>query len=63
MTSDLTPRQRSVPDFIVAFQKEHLMAPTEREICAHLGLRGPAGIHRILGVLKEKGHIISEPAE
>ncbi len=39
------------------------MAPTVREICAHLGLSGPAGIHRILGVLKEKGYIISEPGK
>ena len=54
MTSDLTPRQRSVLDFIVAFQQEHRMAPTVREICAHLGLSGPAGIHRILGVLKKR---------
>ena len=63
MTSDLTPRQKSVMDFIVAFQQEHLMAPTVREICAHLGLRGPAGIHRILGVLKGKGFLISEPGK
>ncbi len=60
MTSDLTPRQKSVLDFIVVFQQEQRMAPTVREICAHLGLRGPAGIHRILGVLKEKGYLISE---
>ena len=39
------------------------MAPTVREICAHLGLRGPAGIHRILGVLKDQGYIISEPGK
>ena len=63
MTSDLTSRQRSVLDFIIAFQQEHRMAPTVREICAHLGLRGPAGIHRILGVLKEKGYLISEPGK
>jgi repressor LexA len=60
MTSNLTPRQKSVLDFIIAFQQEHRMAPTVRETCAHLGLSGPAGIHRILGVLKEKGYIISE---
>ena len=63
MTSDLTPRQQSVLDFVIAFQREHRMAPTVREICAHLGLRGPAGIHRILGVLKDQGYIISEPGK
>jgi repressor LexA len=63
MTSNLTPRQKSVLDFITAFQQEHRMAPTVREICAHLGLRGPAGIHRLLGVLKDQGYIISEPGK
>ena len=29
--------------------------PTVREICDHFGLTGPAGIHRILHVLVEKG--------
>lgn len=55
MTSDLTPRQKSVLDFIIAFQQTHRMAPTVREICAHLDLSGPAGIHRILEVLKGQG--------
>ena len=39
------------------------MAPTVREICAHLGLSGPAGIHRILDILKEKGYILAEPGK
>ena len=63
MTSDLTPRQRSVLEYIIAFQQEHRMAPTVREICAHLGLSGPAGIHRILSVLKDKGYILAEPGK
>jgi repressor LexA len=61
MTSDLTPRQKSVLYFIVAFQRERHIAPTVREIGAHLGLSGPAGIHRILNILKDKGYILSEP--
>ncbi len=60
MTSDLTPRQKSVLEYIIAFQKENRMAPTVREICAHFGLKGPAGIHRILNVLKDKGYLLSE---
>ncbi|WP_319526307.1 transcriptional repressor LexA [uncultured Desulfosarcina sp.] len=60
MTSDLTPRQKSVLEYIIAFQQEHRMAPTVREICAHLGLKGPAGIHRILNILKDKGYILAE---
>ncbi|WP_319407610.1 transcriptional repressor LexA [uncultured Desulfosarcina sp.] len=63
MTSDLTPRQVSVLEYVVAFQQEHRMAPTVREICAHLGLSGPAGIHRILNFLKDKGYILAEPGK
>jgi len=63
MTSDLTPRQKSVLEYIIAFQQEHRMAPTVREICAHLGLKGPAGIHRILNILKDKGYILAEPGK
>jgi repressor LexA len=60
MASDLTPRQKSVLDFVIDFQRRHRMAPTVREIGAHLGLSGPAGIHRILNVLKDKGYILAE---
>ena len=63
MTSDLTPRQKSVLEFIVAFQQEQRMAPTVREIGAHLGLSGPAGIHRILNILKDKGYLVAEPGK
>ena len=37
------------------------MAPTVREICDAMGLRGPAGVHRILNVLIDKGMIESIP--
>lgn len=60
MTLDLTPRQKSVLDFIIGHQQEHQMAPTVREIAAHLGLSSPAGIHRILNILKERGYINAE---
>jgi repressor LexA len=63
MASDLTPRQKSVLEYIISFQQEHRMAPTVREICAHLGLSGPAGIHRILNILKDKGYILAEPGK
>jgi len=63
VTSDLTLRQRSVLEFIIAFQQQHRMAPTVREIGAHLGLSAPAGIHRILNVLKDKGYILAEPGK
>ncbi len=60
-TSDITPRQKSVLDFIIAYQQAHHIAPTVREIAAHLGLQSPGGIHRILNVLKERGCILAEP--
>ncbi|MEJ2154953.1 MAG: LexA family transcriptional regulator [Desulfobacteraceae bacterium] len=60
---ELTPRQQSVLDFIVEYQKEHRMAPSVREIGEHLGLSAPAGIHRLLHVLKEKGYIVAEPGK
>ncbi|GAB6909676.1 LexA repressor [Desulfosarcina cetonica] len=63
MTSDLTPRQKSILDFIIAFQREHRIAPTVREIGDHFGLSGPAGIHRILNILKEKGYLLAEPGK
>ncbi len=61
MDRDLTPRQQSVLDFIVEYQKEHRMAPSVREIVEHLGLSAPAGVHRLLHVLKDKGYIEAEP--
>jgi repressor LexA len=60
---DLTPRQKSVLEFIMAYQKENRMAPSVREIGGHLGLSAPAGIHRLLHVLKEKGYIVAEPGK
>jgi SOS-response transcriptional repressor LexA len=63
MYADLTPRQQSVLDFIVAFQRQHRMAPTVREIGEHLGLSAPACIHRLLNVLKDKGYIVAEPGK
>jgi repressor LexA len=57
MTSDLTPRQKSVLDFIISHLQEHQIAPSVREIAAHLGLSSPGGIHRILNLLKNKGYI------
>ena len=62
-TSDLTPRQQSVLAFISDYQREFAIAPTVREIAAHLGLKSPGGIHRILNVLKSRGYLASETAK
>ena len=58
--TDLTPRQQSVLDVIISHQQEHGIAPTVREIAAQLGLSAPAGIHRILNILKERGYILAD---
>ncbi len=60
---DLTPRQQSVLAFITDFQRKYAIAPTVREIAAHLGLKSPGGIHRILNILKERGYIAAEIAK
>ena len=56
----LTSRQKSVFEYIAAYQKDYGIAPTIREICDHFGLSSPGGVHRILGVLKEKGFVQAE---
>ena len=63
MDIDLTPRQSSVLACIKSHQEKHGISPTVREICAHLGLRGPAGIHKILHQLIGKGALVSKPGK
>ena len=60
---DLTERQQRVLAYIIEYQQSQGMAPTVREICRHFGLSAPAGIHRILNVLKEKGCLLSDPGK
>ena len=60
---DLTPRQRSVLTVINDYQCKFSIAPTVREIAAHLGLKSPGSIHRILNILKAKGYLASDAAK
>ena len=60
---ELTLRQLSVYEFVLHHFQQYGMAPTVREICDHLGLKGPAGVHRILNVLIDKGFIESTPGK
>ncbi len=60
---ELTPRQRSVLEFIREYQASNGIAPSVREVCAHLGLKSPGGIHRILRVLEAKGYLTSSPGK
>lgn len=60
---ELTDRQLSVYEYILHHHQKYAMAPTVREICKYLGLKGPAGIHRILNVLIDKGFLESIPGK
>ncbi len=59
MYEELTERQRSVVEHIRTYQVKYGISPTVREICSHLGLKGPAGVHRVLRKLVEKGVIMA----
>jgi repressor LexA len=54
---DLTKRQAEVLQYVRSHQENFGIVPTVREICNHFGLKGPAGIHRILHVLVNKGYL------
>ena len=56
---ELTQRQKEVLYYIRSYQEKFGITPTIREICSHFGLKGPAGIHRILHVLIEKKYLIA----
>ena len=58
--AELTPRQQSVLAFITDYQRRFAIAPTVREIAAHLGLKSPGGIHRVLNILRDQGYIAAE---
>ncbi|MFW8601746.1 transcriptional repressor LexA [Desulfobacterota bacterium M19] len=60
MYEELTERQRSIILYIRAHQIQYGISPTVREICSHLGLKGPAGVHRILHKLVDKGILLAE---
>ncbi|MGM0452431.1 MAG: transcriptional repressor LexA [Thermodesulfobacteriota bacterium] len=60
---ELTQRQESVYRVICGYHEKYGYSPSVREICEKLGLAGPAGVHRILGVLEEKGVIRSAPGK
>ncbi len=59
----LTKRQRTIVDYIATHQERNGISPTIREICSHLGLKSPAGVHKILSKLIEKKIVISTPGK
>lgn len=62
MTPDpLTPRQRTVLDFIRRFFAEWGYAPTIAEIGNGLGLSSTSTVHKHLKILVDKGHLEALP--
>lgn len=62
MTPDpLTPKQRSVLEFIRQFFARWGYAPTIAEICDGLGLSSTATVHKHLKILVDKGHLDALP--
>ena len=59
----ITKRQKEILDFIGHHIKEHGICPSVREICSHFGLKGPAGVHRILKILEREGYLSSIPGK
>lgn len=54
----LTPRQRSVYDFIVASLVERCLPPTHRMIGEHFGITGTNGVASHLRPLVKKGWLV-----
>lgn len=57
----LTGRQREVLDWIIAFQREHGLAPNYQQIMNHFGFTSYATVAEHLCNLEQKGWIRREP--
>lgn len=56
----LTKRLHQTLVFIVTFQAEKGFSPTLAEIGEGVGLASTGGVHRVLSLLQERGHIWRE---
>jgi repressor LexA len=54
---NLTPKQEKVLEAIGEFQRTYGYPPTVRELAALFNQSSSAGIHKLLKVLEEKGHL------
>lgn len=57
MSAALTPKQRELLDFIVAYQGEHRVTPTFRETMAALGITSTSRVHTLMVALETRGFI------
>ena len=58
----LTPRQRQVLDWIVAYIDAHGCSPTYREIARGMGLPSTNNVWQFVNALRERGAIAYIPA-
>lgn len=57
MNDDLTPKQLQVLEAVRTFQGQNGYPPTVRELAEWFGQSSTAGIHKMLQVLRNKGHL------
>ncbi len=57
MSKDLTTKQEKVLNAVRDFQTQYGYPPTVRELAEIFGQSSTAGIHKILQVLRQKGHL------
>ncbi len=53
----LTERQKAILEFIQAFQRDHGIAPTHREICEEFGYSSYGTVYKHLKLLERKGYL------
>lgn len=58
---ELTDRQRTVYDFIIAYSRQHGYPPAMQEIAGHLNVTGNLGVIKHLTALERKGFITRNP--
>ena len=63
MTTDLTPRQRQVLEFIDAEVRERGYPPSVREIGEAVGLASSATVHTHLAALQHEGYLPRDPSK
>tara|TARA_Y100000768_G_scaffold380965_1_gene358901 strand:+ start:82 stop:714 length:633 start_codon:yes stop_codon:yes gene_type:complete len=62
-TTEPTPRQRKILEFIDQTIKENGFPPTVREIGKAVGLNSPATVHTHLSTLQDRGYIRRDPTK
>ena len=58
--NELTSKQQQVLDAVRDFQAQNGYPPTIRELAEMFGQSSTAGIHKILTILRDKGHILKD---